>query len=106
MNTVIKLYPYDTALIGKYPKKADIVLVELYSDDAAFTVQLPDLFDISDNKFVFHNRGSNDVTCSSMNNQDINSSGTYSITIVAGETINMMSNNRDRLIFHGSTRWL
>lgn len=94
---IITLYPYDNNLIQKYVINSDAILVELMSDQRAFSVSLPDLL-VTDAELTFKNLGSNTVTLQSINGQPIDFTGTFSHNLTSGKSLTFISNKRNRWI--------
>ena len=94
----VVLSPADTVLIGKYSSGSSVVLVDLLSDSAPFTITLPDLRSSLDKQFVFKNSGLNTVTIVTQHGQGINSQAVVSCAIAAGDCTTITTDSSEKWI--------
>jgi len=95
---IVRLSLDNTTLIGKYSEGVAVVMVELFSDTRAFSVQLPSLFTEYQTQFFFKNYGSNAVTLLTSNSEMIDTALTTTHVISAGAFFSILPDNIDRWV--------
>lgn len=95
---IVRLYPHDTTLVGRYAEGVGAVVVELHSDVRSFIVYLPSLFSCYQTQFFFKNFGANAVTIMTVNSEIIDYSAIVSRALAYKEFLSLLSNNIDKWI--------